>query len=53
VTFRSAPTGSVPTGTAAQPADGTVRKVRKALVMLFPSKPESGPGLGDTFSAAR
>jgi hypothetical protein len=47
VTFRSAPTGSAPAGPAPQPADSGVRRVRKALVELFPERPEPAPGRAD------
>jgi hypothetical protein len=40
VTFRSAPPGSAPPRPASQPADGRVRRVRAALLALFPETPE-------------
>lgn len=54
MTYRSAPPGAAPPDTARQPADGRVRKVRAALVVLFPETPEpaqqpgagTGPGAG-------
>lgn len=40
MTFRSAPPGSAPSRPASQPADGRVRRVRAALLALFPETPE-------------
>src|SRR5580704_12107624 len=47
LTYRSrqpgaAPPGAAPPGPAPQPADGRVRRVRAALVVLFPETPERG-----------
>ena len=42
MTFKSAPPGSAPPRPASQSADGTVRRVRAALVAIFPETPERG-----------
>ena len=56
MTYTSAEPGSALPGPAPQPADGRVRRVRAALVVLFPETPEratpqsvpqSGPGHAD------
>jgi hypothetical protein len=49
LTYTSAQHGSTLPGPTPQPADGRVRKVRAALVVLFPETPEGGtpqPGRG-------
>ena len=54
MTYRSAQPGSAQPGPAPQPADGRVRRVRAALVVLFPETPERGtpqPGLGHADAA--
>ncbi|HEX2744886.1 MAG TPA: hypothetical protein VHN16_10855 [Streptosporangiaceae bacterium] len=52
MTYRSAPPGSAPPGAASRPADGRVRKVRAALVVLFPETPEPSPRPGPGPAAA-
>src|SRR5271165_4315046 len=50
----SAQPGSAQPGPAPQPADGRVRRVRAALVVLFPETPERGtpqPGPGHADAA--
>ncbi len=42
MTYRSAQPGSARSGPAPQPADGRVRRVRAALIVLFPETPERG-----------
>ncbi len=42
LTYRSAQPGSARSGPAPQPADGRVRRVRAALIVLFPETPERG-----------
>ena len=42
LTYRSAQPGSAQPGPAPQQADGRVRRVRAALVVLFPETPERG-----------
>ena len=42
MTYRSAQPGSAQPGPAPQPADGRVRRVRAAVVVLFPETPERG-----------
>ena len=42
MTYRSAQPGSAQPGPAPQPADGGMRRVRAALVVLFPETPERG-----------
>ena len=42
MTYTSAQPGSAQPGPAPQPADGRVRRVRAALVVLFPETPERG-----------
>jgi hypothetical protein len=42
LTYRSAQPGSAQSSPAPQPADGTVRRVRAALLVLFPETPQRG-----------
>ena len=54
MTYTSAEPGSAQPGPAPQPANGRVRRVRSALVVLFPETPECGtpqPGPGHADAA--
>lgn len=55
MTYRSAQPGSARPGPASDPAGGRVRRVRAALIVLFPetpergtSRPQPGPGYADS-----
>jgi hypothetical protein len=53
LTYRSARPGAAPAGPAPRPANGRVRRVREALVLLFPERPERGTAQSQPAPAAR